>query len=556
MTSPRIGAALLVATWAATGPAFARGSDQASPAPAAVSSPPSLELQTKACTPANATPATPRGPYAIPDAKEKVPACEFAVSSAANATRWILRVRSLGPGGLLSIALDGYAPGWLPWTNASTTTDSKVDIESDSAVADQEVLLPSGFAGKARVARLDLGDAALPFEISLVAAAPNPDVKKKGQAVSPLADFGQTLRIAVPALGYSELVKMARGAALRATQDPAIKRQLLDMAGKIIGRGPLEISPTKSEPIVVFVGVAGSNEIILSDDIAWPMPARHDDSGKRYTEPWQTTFERADYFWALYVEEERAPFNTSIDVEFQRRASPDEHDDFDPQGVARRDTTTAGADLVRVRVGFKRFRIPDTFDVVQVTFSRQSASYGLRQWSKTFTRYGKYPVRLAGAAVAVLPTVERRDFTVVPVYADDEIDPGAYGVEVERRKQPLFAAVGIRLPQLRESQEQAPFNMARYWRAMVPEPMLGIGVPTVNGKGFSGQSLLVAGSWPVVGDRVHFMFGFVRVKEPHALPGYGTPMRLPAPLPLDEIREMKARWKPLLGISVDLVRTW
>lgn len=342
----------------------------------------------------------------------------------------------------------------------------------------------------------------------------------------------------------------------RSRQEVATKRRVHRLVRELIGREELRnASATKSEPVAIFVGLAGLNKVILVDLVAWPMVVEEDD-GDRLAEPWQATFERACHFWAVYVEEDTAPFFTSIDAEFRRNSAAEEHDDFDPQGVVRRDLGVSDTGTIAVRLGYKRFSIPDGFDAIRITFSRQSSSNGLRQWSRIFTRYGRLPFGFAGTVVVPAPIITRRDYVIADVFVDDRLTAGAYSLDETRSRQPIFAALAVRFPHLRASAEQAPIGWSRFWRSMTPEPVIGLGVPTANRAKFIGESLLMGGSWRVVGDRVHFVIGRVRTREPFAKPGITVPSRLASKVPLEDLRELGTGWKTVAAISVDLARTW
>ena len=497
-------------------------------------------------------------------------------TSEGNAGVVRVRIRTENARGLLTARLSGAASrGWsssvhvpLPVEKPANPTaaapGTPIEIGSDTAATEVDLLVPTQFKGTLTIGRVDFGGA-LDFSILFSAEAlQSPAMRRR-------SDLGQSHRVSLPVTTYRALIDLADSTAAREPVSTAASASTTDrdtafvtakenayhVLSAIIGHDDDEkASKTTSEPLVVFVGLGGRNKIVLSDLVAWPMVVRAVSGQGRLAEPWQTSLERAEYVWAVYVEEEAAPFFTSVDADFLRSPRSDEHDDFDPQGIERAD----GAALqqnVPVRLGFKRFRIPDTFDVTRITFSRQSTSYGLRQWSKTFTRHGRYPIRVTGAVVVPAPMIERRDYVLTPVYVDDNLTPGAYSIEEVETIQPIFAAAAIRYPQLRASADQAPLGWARLWRSILPEPILGIGVPFVKNSGFGGQSLLFGGSWPIVGDRVHVVLGRVKVREPYAEPGVSVPSRVPANSPpVEELRSMRTAWKTVAAISVDLARTW
>jgi hypothetical protein len=166
------------------------------------------------------------------------------------------------------------------------------------------------------------------------------------------------------------------------------------------------------------------------------------------------------------------------------------------------------------------------------------------------------------------PSVKSRDFTLDPVYADDRLTPGAYSLEEKSSRQPMFILAAVRFPQLRDSEQQTPLGWSRLWRNFVPEPVVGLGLPTINQRtalgetesaGLGRQSLALGFSWPILGDRLHFVAAAVRFHEAHARPGLGeltVGTRYPIGTTIDGVRDLRAVWKPLVGLAVDLARTW
>ena len=525
---------------------------------------PRLTLKGATCTQPDAGAARFRLAGGLPEGAARD--CIFDIGGGSGAARamFVLRVWSSSAGALLSVQVRGTAPGgWgmdaRDATEGAAPAQDVVEIGTDAPVADVELLVPLTFTGTLTVTRLDLGKDTVEFQVDRDIPERRPD------ALTEIGDRGQSARLGLPTQAYQDLLSLARGYSARSFQDVGSKQRTNRILSAVIGRdGAPTDSATTSEPLAIFVGLAGLNKVILVDRVAWPMVVSRD-GGERLAEPWQTTFERASHFWAVYVEEDAAPFFTSIDAEFRRSETLQEHDDFDPQGVVRRppgcDPGGAckgddGKGTIPVRLGYKRFRIPDGFHAIRLTFSRQSASYGLRQWSRVFTKYGRFPVGLAGAVVVPAPVITRRDYLLTNVFAGDSVTPSAYELDETESRQPLFAAVALRFPHLRASADQAPFGWPRLWRTLTPEPLFGLGVPTVRRSSFLGQSLLVAGSWPVVSDRIHFAFGRVKVREPYAVPGIAVPSRLAERVPVEDVRELRSAWKTVAAISVDLVRTW
>lgn len=574
MTSRRaLASAAIAASWVASALA-------AAPPPQLGRTAPALHAADPACATSGTDQRFTLAPLERPtdDATTAIPdvACRFAVTVPAptgseRATPHLLRVRALARDGLLSVQVNGTAAGW-------PAAGHRVDLGSDGAVEAQELLVPAGFSGEITVRRLDLGPAPLGFEAVFdTAPAARNDDEARDTTATRVADRGQSLRVALDTADYRQIVDLARLHATRQHVNADLKDRAHLILTTLIARDASQWrnSATRSEPIVAFIGLAGMTRIVLADAVAWPMKVSFERAGRatsfgdeRLAEPWQTTFERAQYIWVMYLEDEAAPYFTSIDTRFTNEAATDDHDDFDPQGVSRWDLGLAAADTVRVRVGYKRFRIPDRLNATQITFSRQSSTYGLRQWSGRYTRYGRYPVRVAASLMGGFPSVKSRDFTLDPVYADDRLTPGAYTLVEKSSRQPIFVLAAVRFPQLRDSEEQTPLGWSRLWRNFVPEPVLGLGLPTLNVRtaegeaksaGLGRQSFVLGFSWPILGDRLHFVAAAVRFHEAHARPGLGAlseGARYPIGTTVDAVRDLRAVWKPLIGLSVDLARTW
>lgn len=474
--------------------------------------------------------------------------CDFTLTvPRRTGGRWVLTVRTASSTALLGVDVSGRSPAWLRGRTG-------VDLASDYSAADIELLLPDEFAGKIAVNRVDIGLEAITFD------AVAHWVRQGGglDGVDQFAGRGHSLRVSLDGGDYRTLVALARGLTTRAPVDASVKRAAHEILDVLTGRDGDQWteSATRSEPMVVFVGLSGINKVVLSDQIAWPMQAEEGE-GRRYAEPWQTTFERGSSFWAVYLEEENTPFFTSVDAQFGPRSQATDHDEFDPQGMARFDLNSAGELRVRrVRVGYKRFRMPDNFNQVLVTFSRQSSSYGLRQWGRTFTQYGRFPFRVAAGVFSPAPTISRRDYVLTPVFVDAALAPDALAIDDHRTRQPIFATVSVRLPQLRDSAEQSRVGFGRLARALTPEPIVGIGIPTIQHAGFLGQSLLAGLSWPIVGERVSVVVGGVKIKQPYANGSFKLSERLPAEISIDELRTLRSSWKVIVGINLDLIHTW
>jgi hypothetical protein len=482
---------------------------------------------------------TPHGSDALPSETAKI--------------GWRVLERSQDPGTLVRIELRARrdAPG-------GNDLDGEFLAASDVARADQQLLVPSGFGGWLEMTRLDLREPPAPVVVTLMQDALGRDPRRQsaGWFVAELGSTGHAFRKELDWVQQEQLISLANNYRSREEAKPASKLEAFRLMSDLLGRrvSPAKIDKaTESEPMVVFLGISGLNRVILLDCVSRLMPASKGGAEAvgchRLSEPWQTTFERASHFWAAYVEDEQTGFDTSIDVEFTRESHSRDYDDFDPLNSVR-DTAAIEGTKRRVRVGYRRFAIPARQDVVRITFSRQGAAYGLRSWSREYTRYGRWPIQFAGGMAIPGWFLARREFSLHPVFGADPINPVAVELSEDRTKQPIFAVGFVRFPPFRAAAEQA--NGFR--RMLVPDIAYGIGLPWIDQERFGNQTLLAGGSWQVgFGSRFHFLAAVMKTKTVEGDPPIGR--RFPLGTTLDSVRTVKNRWLPLLGFSVDIART-
>lgn len=253
-----------------------------------------------------------------------------------------------------------------------------------------------------------------------------------------------------------------------------------------------------SEPIVLFIGLSGVNRSVLLDcqdlekvDAAGGSVRRCSD----YARVSARTLERARHLWVAYLEDEDVPFATTIDVEVSGRGNAAEYEEFDPR-VSRRaplDGTDANAQRA-VKIGLRRFRLPDRPVAVQVAFSRQGAGYGLRQWVWTYQKYSRSPVAVAvGALLTPVPVVTLRD---EPDNDDDDT------------RRFVFGTVSMRFPQWRgKGYDQSRGRSLLYFLT----PGVTFGMADLR-TFMVGGSILV----PVANDRVSIAGGFALTRDPEA----------------------------------------
>jgi hypothetical protein len=431
---------------------------------------------------------------------------------------------------------------------------------SDSGRPGQELAIPGRFAGYVDIKRSDLIPAPVPVRILLVEESLSgfsTKVNRKGPPyLRSIASAGHAIRLDLDSTAYRALTRLAQGYRDRLL-NPADKAAVYERVSGLLGRR-LETEPSrnapKSEPIVLFIGIAGLSRIVLLDCLGWPMSVigPTDCECQRLSDPWQSTFERAESFWAAYIEDEQTSFDTSIDIEFDSDRGASDYDGYDVQNAIRtpNDESISQTALRRVRIGFRRFDIPRRARRSKITFLRQGPSYGLRSWSREFVRYGLHRASLAGGLAVPIPIVERETVTLGDVFGGDNIRPSAVAIERTVRRQPLLAMGFIRFPAFRASAEET----GSLWKWAVPDFAFGVAFPVLSDGGLRGQSYMLGGSWELLyGKRIHFLAGFLKKRAFETPFPFGT--RLPLGTSLDEVGRIRQDWGRIIGMSVDLART-
>jgi hypothetical protein len=483
----------------------------------------------------------------------KTPDDSSTLPSPTSGYGWRLLEQSFDPVALVRIELSrrSAAPAGAPAVE-------KFFESSDVARADQQLLVPGGFDGWLDVVRLDLKEMPVRIKVTLSREELTSDPKRPNEVrfLGESASTGQAFRTDITFDEQQLLIGLARNYRSREKAAPATKAAAYRMISTLTGRRIEQVEmgkPTESEPMVVFLGLSGLNRLVLIDCVSRVMPAtrekRSDIKCERLSEPWQTTFERASHFWAVYIEDEQAGFETSIDVEFPNEQRSADYDDFDPLNSVRDTVPITGSDR-RVRVGFRRFTIPARQDLVRITFSRQGAVYGLRSWSREYKRYGRLPVQVAGGVAVPAWFLTRSQLALDNVYGTDPLNPVALQLSEERTRQPIFAMGFLRFATLHAAAEQA----TGIRRMLVPDLAAGVGLPWIDGENLWGQTLAFGGSWRVgFGSRVHFLAGVQKIHTIKGGPVIGS--RFPIGTTLDQVRGVDRKWLPMLGLSVDIART-
>jgi hypothetical protein len=441
---------------------------------------------------------------------------------------------------------------------------------SDGARPEQQLSVPRGFRGTLRILRLDLNQESTTVTVQviredLVGLREGTGDRRGNQSLvfqESLALTGTAVKANLSAADYQALISLAAGYREREETATDTKHRVYTMVSELLGR---RIEPkvnkfaTRTEPIVVFLGLSGLNRIALLDCLAWPMPAvRENPKGRsdceRLAEPWQTTFEGTHNFWAAYIEDDLTTFDTSIDLQFgDDRRTPD-YDEFDALSTLRLSTSAAGGSGQsdkprRVRIGFRRFRIPHAQRITRVTFSRQGSAYGLRSWSRDYVRYGSRWPRLAVGAAVGVPIVTRRSIVLNNVYDGAALSPSAFTVSEDRTRQPIMATGFVRFPEVRAAAEQARIG----WRFYVPSVAFGVGFPVVDG-GLRDQTFGIGGGWQLT-DNALFHFVLMAITRRDATTSVAFGQRVPLSTTIDAVSTPMRTWGVWLGLSVDLTKT-
>ena len=305
-----------------------------------------------------------------------------------------------------------------------------------------------------------------------------------------------------------------------------------------------KIRASESDPIVLFAGIAGVNRTVLLDC----QGLRGKGSERRcddFARPSAKTLERADYFWAVYLEDEETPFETSIDVEFGPTVTDREYEEFDPR--LRLDPQSSETAAIRVvKIGWRRFYIREAPVAVQIAFTRQSANYGLRQWTRIYRQRSKTWV--LPAAGILIPTNPPRHITTTlePIYPDGGLEPSGLAITENSVRRPIFGLVSFQWPQWRSKGDDAR-GLRRVLINLIPDAALGM---ADRGMYFAG------GSWPIPlwRDRSFITAGGIWTKEERAAPGFSVDDRVPLTTPADEVITTQARWRFRIGLSLEIVK--
>jgi hypothetical protein len=404
---------------------------------------------------------------------------------------------------------------------SSTAASTELPIAATEVpAAFQMLLVDAGTSGNLLLRRHDVAGADVE---TIVIESPTAPASPEAELwFRPELSAGHAQRLRLSATDYDRLLKLGRcternvradtkcledllttlpGVTPRSgmsTKDAVTDRIYAEVSGWLGRVVTKEFTHTRlastSEPIVLFIGLSGVNRAVLLD--CQGLDSVNDNREcTDYARVSARTLERATHIWVAYLEDEDVPFSTTIDVEVSGRGNAAEYDEFDPR-VARRaplDPTKPNEKHV-IRLGFRRFRLPDRPVAVQVAFSRQGAGYGLRQWVWTYQKYSRSPVAVAvGPLMIPVPVITQR---------------GRVDASEDETRRFVFGTVSMRFPQWRgKGYDQSRGRSLLYF--LTP----GITFGVADSRTFMlGGSVLV----PVAGDRVGLAGGLALTRDPEA----------------------------------------
>ena len=349
-------------------------------------------------------------------------------------------------------------------------------------------------------------------------------------------------------------------------QMAALRKEIYPFVSSLAGRNPVkevaEGQPrmSQSEPMVVFFGLGGSNKILLLDcrDADWSgSGGNRERVCSKYSEPWQTTLQRARYVWAMYIEDGQTPFNTSIDAEFKANAPEVDFEEYDPRGQARPLPAEPAADQRKdgqsrlLRIGYRRFRVREPPISIQVAFSRQGPNYGLRQWVRVYRQFSARWWVVAGGIFVPAENNAVSHIELEPVLPP-EGGPAVRARIVETFPiAPIYATIVWRWPQVRGLAENQARPSKRLLVNLIPDIAGGLSLPSRR-----HNSYLVGGSWPILADRLSFITGAKIFRDEAPADGLAVGQFVPASTPIESVRGTPARHVDLIfGLAFELLRS-
>jgi hypothetical protein len=340
------------------------------------------------------------------------------------------------------------------------------------------------------------------------------------------------------------------------SQMELLEREVYPFVSTVVGRSYqrefVEGQPRAplSEPMVVFFGLGGANRILLLDcrDAGTTSGQRR---CAKYAEPWQTTLQRARYVWAVYIEDEQTPYNTSIDVEFKPKAATVDYEEYDPRGLARPLATTSGTASRLVRIGYRRLRVREPPVAVQVAFSRQGPNYGLRQWVRVYRQFSARWWVASGAVFVPFTNNTISHIELEPILPPEGGPATRARIVDDQPAAPVYATAIWRWPQVRGRADNQARASTRLMVNLIPDVIGGLSLPPRR-----HNSYLAGGSWPILADRLSFVMGAKIYRDEVPTSGWVAGQYVPIATTVEEVRGTAHHHVDFLfGLAVELVRS-
>jgi len=489
--------------------------------------------------------------------------------------RVTVRVKKAAPGARAGDSHPGASPSGASQPDASQREAQPLTATDGATRTTQLVLAlgpnePDGFDGEVEIAREDFGDKPVGIEMSIAHAPVRESPDRPGWFIPSLSE-GHAERRWISPSQYRDLQRLGACTSAR-IGTCSVSPDIYTLVSNALGRLParefvLQDRANRSEPIVLFIGLGGGTAIALLDcrfrsdlEDFRSADGTIPDAAKRRqatcllkADPWSISFERAPYFWAAYFEDVDTPFRTSIDVEFRDRAEHADYEEFDPASLAGRSVergSTDGDTPVPVRVGFRRFRVREAPAYTKVGFSREGQGYGLRQWVRTYSQYGRRRWGFAGGVMVSAIPATLADISLRDVYADGATAPFAQEVVEDERNRLVFGFLAVRWYQWRDRAAEMT-QVQQMWRhVFVPDVLLGVGVPGPI------DAPMVGASWPlpILRDRVSFVVGGSYLREDAFTNGYRAGSRVPLGVGKNDVSEQRRKWSRSIGLAIDVVQ--
>jgi hypothetical protein len=303
------------------------------------------------------------------------------------------------------------------------------------------------------------------------------------------------------------------------------------------------------EPAIVFVGIGGANRIVLinkrgTKDV---IENGQEKTVPVYTPRYRRTLPGARWFWALFVEDDQSPFETSIDVEFKPRATVSEVDEFDPSSLVSLGMKGVANPRRTVRIGMRRIRVRNPPVAVEVAFTRQGAGYGLRQWRQVYRMRSWHVVSFGAGVFIPFITVQVENHILhEPGLPTGDIPDFAVITPTVGRRQ-IFAMGDVFVPSWRNMADEA-VGAARFWGTVAPHAVVGIGLP-----GEGGQAYYAGLGWNVKWEWLGITTGALISQQSHLLKGFRAGQRLPKDTPISAIAHTQFVGTVLFGVTIDLL---